>query len=190
SGEIAVSLANLTGFENVDGSNNNLVGKIPDLTNVRTLKTSDTNPGSSSNATSHGSSNIAPKVNRYGGAASELQSQSSGENNGDVQYFEGGNVAMFIQLLRQVRNNFSEYTILGKGGFGVVYKGELHDGTQIAVKRMKYGIMGTKGLKEFQAEIAVLSKIRHRHLVALLGYCVNGNERLLVYEYMPQGTLG
>ncbi|KAF6166402.1 hypothetical protein GIB67_034953 [Kingdonia uniflora] len=130
------------------------------------------------------------KVNGYVGAVSELQSQSSGENNGDVQYFEGGNVAISIQLLRQVTDNFSENNILGKGGFGVVYKGELHDGTQIAVKRMESGIMGTKGLKEFQAEIAVLSKVRHRHLVALLGYCVNGNERLLVYEYMPQGTLG
>ncbi|KAF6150404.1 hypothetical protein GIB67_034103 [Kingdonia uniflora] len=57
-------------------------------------------------------------------------------------------------------------------------------------KRMEYGIMGGKGLKEFQAEIAVLSKVRHMYLVALLGYCVNGNEKLLVYEYMPQGTLG
>ncbi|PPS03133.1 hypothetical protein GOBAR_AA17531 [Gossypium barbadense] len=46
---------------------------------------------------------------------------------------------------------------------------------------------GTKGMAEFQAEIAVLSKVRH--LVALLGYCINGNERLLVYEYMPRGTL-
>ncbi|KAI7744416.1 hypothetical protein M8C21_017198, partial [Ambrosia artemisiifolia] len=92
-------------------------------------------------------------------------------------------------LLREVTNNFSEENVLGRGGFGVVYKGELHDGTKIAVKRMESGVMGTKGLKEFQAEIAVLTKVRHRHLVALLGYCINGNERLLVYEYMPQGTL-
>ncbi|KAJ6673147.1 RECEPTOR PROTEIN KINASE TMK1-RELATED [Salix viminalis] len=82
-----------------------------------------------------------------------------------------------------------ENNILGKGGFGVVYKGELHDGTKIAVKRMESGAMGTKGMNEFQAEIAVLTKVRHRHLVALLGSCINGNERLLVYEYMPQGNL-
>ncbi|KAL5542757.1 hypothetical protein UlMin_010467, partial [Ulmus minor] len=92
-------------------------------------------------------------------------------------------------VLKQLTNNFSEDNILGRGGFGVVYKGELHDGTKIAVKRMESGAMGTKGMKEFQAEIAVLTKVRHRHLVALLGYCINGNERLLVYEYMPQGTL-
>jgi len=55
---------------------------------------------------------------------------------------------------------------------------------------MECAAMGNKGMSEFQAEIAVLTKVRHRHLVALLGYCVNGNERLLVYEYMPQGNLG
>ncbi|XP_062167367.1 receptor-like kinase TMK4 [Alnus glutinosa] len=108
---------------------------------------------------------------------------------GDLPVFEGGNVAISIQVLRQVTNNFSEDNILGSGGSGVVYKGELHDGTKIAVKRMESVAMGSKGMKEFQAEIAVLTKVRHRHLVALLGSCVNGNERFLVFEYMPQGTL-
>ncbi|XP_055813666.1 receptor-like kinase TMK4 [Solanum dulcamara] len=126
--------------------------------------------------------------NGYAGVPSELQSQSSGDHS-EMPIFEGGNVAISIQVLRQVTNNFSEENILGRGGFGVVYKGELHDGTKIAVKRMESGAMGTKGMNEFQAEIAVLTKVRHRHLVALLGSCVNGNERLLVYEYMPQGTL-
>ncbi|CAN4120853.1 unnamed protein product [Withania somnifera] len=123
-----------------------------------------------------------------GGGTSELQSQSSGDHS-EIPVFENGNVAISIQVIRQVTNNFSEENILGRGGFGVVYKGELHDGTKIAVKRMESGAMGTKGRNEFQAEIAVLTKVRHRHLVALLGSCVNGNERLLVYEYMPQGTL-
>ncbi|KAJ9558932.1 hypothetical protein OSB04_013546 [Centaurea solstitialis] len=119
---------------------------------------------------------------------SELQSQSSGDHT-EMSVFEGGNVSISIQVLRQVTDNFSDENVLGRGGFGIVYKGVLHDGTKIAVKRMESGVMGTKGLKEFQAEIAVLTKVRHRHLVALLGYCINGNERLLVYEYMPQGTL-
>ncbi|KAM7489144.1 hypothetical protein LguiB_026628 [Lonicera macranthoides] len=107
----------------------------------------------------------------------------------EIPVFEGGNDVISIQVLRQVTNNFSEDNISGRGGFGVVYKGELQDGTKIAVKRMETGVMGTEGMKQFQAEIAVLTKVRHRHLVALLGYCINGNERLLVYEYMPQGTL-
>ncbi|KAL9398584.1 hypothetical protein Peur_007545 [Populus x canadensis] len=122
------------------------------------------------------------------GVLSEIQSQSSGNHSGR-NIFEGGNNVISIEVLRQVTDNFSEKNILGKGGFGVVYKGELHDGTKIAVKRMEAGAMGTKGMNEFQAEIAVLTKVRHRHLVALLGYCINGNERLLVYEYMPQGNL-
>jgi len=54
---------------------------------------------------------------------------------------------------------------------------------------MESAALGNKGLHEFQSELAVLTKVRHRHLVALLGYCINGNERLLVYEHMPQGTL-
>uniref|UniRef100_A0A1J3JD66 non-specific serine/threonine protein kinase n=1 Tax=Noccaea caerulescens TaxID=107243 RepID=A0A1J3JD66_NOCCA len=120
---------------------------------------------------------------------SSLNSASSGDNS-DRFLLEGGSVTIPMEVLRQVTNNFSEKNILGRGGFGVVYAGELHDGTKTAVKRMECAAMGNKGMNEFQAEIAVLTKVRHRHLVALLGYCVNGNERLLVYEYMPQGNLG
>ncbi|XP_057477613.1 receptor-like kinase TMK4 [Actinidia eriantha] len=135
-----------------------------------------------------GSEVVKAASNGSGGIPSELRSQSSGDQS-DMPVFEGGNVAISIQVLRQVTNNFNEANVLGRGGFGVVYKGQLHDGTKIAVKRMESGSMGTKGMNEFQAEIAVLTKVRHRHLVALLGSCINGNERLLVYEYMPQGTL-
>ncbi|BBN04902.1 hypothetical protein MPTK1_3g08670 [Marchantia polymorpha subsp. ruderalis] len=107
----------------------------------------------------------------------------------DIQVVEAGNLVISIQVLRSVTKNFAEENVLGRGGFGVVYKGELEDGTKIAVKRMEAAVVSSKGLSEFQAEIAVLTKVRHRHLVALLGYCAEGNERLLVYEYMPQGTL-
>lgn len=127
--------------------------------------------------------------NGYVGVTRDLPSKSTGDNS-NLHGFDGGNVIISIDVLRDVTNNFSESNILGKGGFGVVYRGELHDGTRIAVKRMESSMTSTKGLSEFQAEIAVLSKVRHRHLVALLGFCINGNERLLVYEYMPQGTLG
>ncbi|MFS8029453.1 putative protein kinase RLK-Pelle-LRR-IX family [Helianthus anomalus] len=104
----------------------------------------------------------------------------------DIHVVEAGNMVISIQVLRNVTNNFSQDNILGKSGFGTVYKGELHDGTKIAVKRMESGVMSEKGLDEFKSEIAVLTKVRHRHLVALLGYCLDGNERLLVYEYMPR----
>jgi hypothetical protein len=123
-----------------------------------------------------------------GGATSETYSQGS-SNAHDLHVVESGNMVISIQILKSVTNNFSEKNILGKGGFGTVYKGELHDGTKIAVKRMESSVVTEKGLNEFKSEIAVLTKVRHRHLVALLGYCLDGNERLLVFEYMPQGTL-
>ncbi|GFZ02527.1 leucine-rich repeat protein kinase family protein [Actinidia rufa] len=108
---------------------------------------------------------------------------------GDSHVIEAGNLVISVQVLRNVTNNFAPENELGRGGFGVVYKGELDDGTKIAVKRMEAGVISSKALDEFQSEIAVLSKVRHRHLVSLLGYSVEGNERILVYEYMPQGAL-
>lgn len=123
------------------------------------------------------------------GLMNKMQSNcSSGRS--DFQVFEAGSMVVSIQVLRQVTNNFSEENIIGRGGFGVVYKGVLDDGTPIAVKRMESAVVSSKGMSEFQAEIAVLTKVKHRHLVGLMGYCSDGNEKLLVYEYMPQGTLG
>ncbi|KAL0326810.1 UNVERIFIED_CONTAM: Receptor-like kinase TMK3 [Sesamum angustifolium] len=122
-----------------------------------------------------------------GGTTGSSSNGSNGQN--DIHIVEAGNMVISIQVLRSVTNDFSAENVLGRGGFGTVYKGELHDGTKIAVKRMESGVMSEKGLDEFKSEIAVLTKVRHRHLVALLGYCLDGNERLLVYEYMPQGTL-
>ncbi|GAB2298077.1 hypothetical protein Dimus_032152 [Dionaea muscipula] len=126
--------------------------------------------------------------NRAAGAGDEGSSTTAFTDSSAPNFSDGGgNVVYPIEVLREVTDNFSDENILGRGGFGVVYKGNLK-GTRIAVKRMESS--NEVGLAEFQAEIAVLSKVRHRHLVALLGYCVQGNERLLVYEYMPQGTLG
>ncbi|GAA0165962.1 hypothetical protein Leryth_019073 [Lithospermum erythrorhizon] len=133
--------------------------------------------------------NVYSMENGYVGDPNDFQSQRNSDMSEMPQNLDGGNIVISIQVLRQATSNFSENNVLGKGGFGVVYKGIMHDGTELAVKRMESGLMGNKGLSEFQAEISVLTKVRHRHLVALLGYCVNGHERLLVYEYMPQGTL-
>lgn len=108
---------------------------------------------------------------------------------GESHVIEAGNLVISVQVLRNVTKNFAPENELGRGGFGVVYKGELDDGTKIAVKRMEAGVISNKALDEFRSEIAVLSKVRHRHLVSLLGYSVEGNERILVYEYMPQGAL-
>ncbi|URD74066.1 receptor-like protein kinase [Musa troglodytarum] len=84
-------------------------------------------------------------------------------------------------------NNFNENALVGAGGFGKVYKGVLRDGTKIAVKRGTRG--SQQGLGEFQTEIEILSKIRHHHLVSLIGYCEEQAEKILVYEFMEKGPL-
>ncbi|KAL3502103.1 hypothetical protein ACH5RR_036552 [Cinchona calisaya] len=122
-----------------------------------------------------------------GGTSETYSHGSNGHSN--IHIVERDGLTIKIEILKAVTKNFSEENILGRGGFGTVYKGELDDGTKIAVKRMESGVMSDKGLDEFKAEIAVVTKVRHRHLVALHGYCLDANERILVYEYMPQGDL-
>ncbi|XP_064972058.1 receptor protein kinase TMK1-like isoform X1 [Musa acuminata AAA Group] len=121
-------------------------------------------------------------------ATNEWQSINSSHTS-DTHLIESGNLVISVQVLRSATRNFASENVLGKGGFGVVYKGELHDGTMIAVKRMESAVLSSKALDEFHAEIAVLSKVRHRNLVSILGYSIEEYERLLVYEYMPQGAL-
>lgn len=118
---------------------------------------------------------------------SSLSSLSNGTEKS--RSIEVGNLGISVQDLRKVTKNFAPENELGKGGFGTVYKGELCDGTEIAVKRMESNLICSKALDEFRSEISVLTKVRHRHLVSLLGNSVEGSERLLVYEYMPQGAL-
>ncbi|KAL0012646.1 hypothetical protein SO802_007754 [Lithocarpus litseifolius] len=84
-------------------------------------------------------------------------------------------------------NNFHVSNMLGRGGFGSVYKGKLHDGQEIAVKRLSTS--SRQGLEEFMNEVVVISKLQHRNLVRLLGCCTEGEEKVLIYEYMPNKSL-
>ncbi|XP_057809927.1 proline-rich receptor-like protein kinase PERK8 [Salvia miltiorrhiza] len=89
--------------------------------------------------------------------------------------------------LVQATNGFSAQNLLGEGGFGSVYKGSLANGRDVAVKQLKIG--GGQGEREFRSEVEIISRIHHRHLVSLVGYCINENRRLLVYEYFPNNNL-
>nr|XP_004228851.1 proline-rich receptor-like protein kinase PERK9 [Solanum lycopersicum]XP_010325180.1 proline-rich receptor-like protein kinase PERK9 [Solanum lycopersicum] len=91
------------------------------------------------------------------------------------------------QELLEATNEFSEHNLLGEGGFGSVYKGCLANGRDIAVKKLN--IYGSQGEREFRAEVEIISRIHHRHLVSLVGYCIYENGRLLVYDYVSNDTL-
>ncbi|XP_019152575.1 PREDICTED: G-type lectin S-receptor-like serine/threonine-protein kinase At4g27290 [Ipomoea nil] len=90
--------------------------------------------------------------------------------------------------ISRATNNFSEMNKLGQGGFGVVYKGALDGGEEIAVKRLSKN--SKQGLEEFKNEVICIAKLQHRNLVKLLGCCIRGEEKMLIYEYMPNKSLG
>ncbi|KAJ0540782.1 putative protein kinase RLK-Pelle-CrRLK1L-1 family [Helianthus annuus] len=98
-------------------------------------------------------------------------------------HFEFGEILLATQ-------DFDESLVIGRGGFGKVYKGYIKNGSNLietAIKRLD--AMSNQGASEFWAEVEMLSKLRHCHLVTLIGYCNHEKEMILVYEYMPHGTL-
>ncbi|KAI6671900.1 hypothetical protein NL676_006785 [Syzygium grande] len=89
--------------------------------------------------------------------------------------------------LKIATDGFSNFNLLGQGGFGYVHKGVLSSGKVVAIKQLKAG--SGQGEREFQAEVEIISRIHHRHLVTLVGYCISGAQRILVYEFVPNNTL-
>ncbi|XVF40654.1 hypothetical protein PTKIN_Ptkin01aG0131600 [Pterospermum kingtungense] len=92
-----------------------------------------------------------------------------------------------LGTIEAATNNFSDHNKLGEGGFGPVYKGILSSGQEIAVKRLSR--RSRQGEKEFKNEVAVVAKLQHRNLVTLLGFCLGGQEKLLIYEFVPNRSL-
>uniref|UniRef100_A0A0D9VD29 Protein kinase domain-containing protein n=1 Tax=Leersia perrieri TaxID=77586 RepID=A0A0D9VD29_9ORYZ len=92
-----------------------------------------------------------------------------------------------LKELQSATNNFNYDNKLGEGGFGSVYWGQLWDGSQIAAKRLKS--WSNKAENEFAVEVVVLATVRHKSLLSLRGYCAEGQERLIVYDYMPNQSL-
>ncbi|XP_039139670.1 proline-rich receptor-like protein kinase PERK4 [Dioscorea cayenensis subsp. rotundata] len=96
-------------------------------------------------------------------------------------------ISFTYEELSVATNGFSKSNLLGKGGFGYVHKGVLPSGKEIAVKQLKSG--SGQGEREFQAEVDIISRVHHRHLVSLVGFCIAGSQRMLIYEFVPNKTL-
>ncbi|XP_071705882.1 G-type lectin S-receptor-like serine/threonine-protein kinase At4g27290 isoform X2 [Rutidosis leptorrhynchoides] len=92
-----------------------------------------------------------------------------------------------LSKISKATNYFADDMKLGEGGFGPVYKGVLDDGREIAVKRLSK--TSSQGIVEFKNEVKFIAKLQHRNLVKLLGYCIQGDGSMLVYEYMPNESL-
>lgn len=95
-----------------------------------------------------------------------------------------------LKEMEEATNLFSDRNLIGKGGFGRVYRGVLKDGQIVAVKKMELPTCKqADGEREFRVEIDILSRLDHPNLVTLIGYCADGKHRFVVYEYMPRGNL-
>ncbi|XP_028075638.1 probable leucine-rich repeat receptor-like protein kinase At5g49770 isoform X1 [Camellia sinensis] len=108
------------------------------------------------------------------------------KSDGDVPQLKGARNFTFEEL-RKYTNNFSEANSIGSGGYGKVYRGTLPTGQLVAVKRAQHGSM--QGGIEFKSEIELLSRVHHKNIVSLVGFCFEQDEQMLVYEYIPNGTL-
>ncbi|XP_058071218.1 G-type lectin S-receptor-like serine/threonine-protein kinase At1g11330 [Magnolia sinica] len=101
-----------------------------------------------------------------------------------VNQTKGPELPIFdFKMIAKATRHFSDANKLGEGGFGPVYKGKLPDEQEIAVKRLSK--TSGQGLQEFKNELMLISKLQHRNLVRLLGCCIEGEEKILIYEYMP-----
>ncbi|KAF8046896.1 hypothetical protein N665_3345s0001 [Sinapis alba] len=137
--------------------------------------------GHSSYMSSKGGSTTSRKMSIFGSKKSK--------SNGFSSFFSNQGLGRYFPFteLQTATQNFDEKSVIGVGGFGKVYIGEIDGGTQVAIKRGSQS--SEQGITEFQTEIQMLSKLRHRHLVSLIGFCDENQEMILVYEYMSNGPL-
>ncbi|CAN1826545.1 Protein NSP-INTERACTING KINASE 1 [Linum perenne] len=177
SGEVPMSIGNMTHLVFLDLSYNNLSGPVPRF------------PAKTFSIV--GNPLICPTGSEPECFGTTLMPMSMNLNGTESKHEEVslGNLRRFqFRELQVATGNFSNKNILGKGGFGNVYKGTLHDGTIVAVKRLKDG-NAAGGEIQFQTEVEMISLAVHRHLLKLYGFCITSTERLLVYPYMSNGSV-
>ncbi|URE31100.1 leucine-rich repeat receptor-like protein kinase [Musa troglodytarum] len=111
---------------------------------------------------------------------------AGGKDDGSAPQLKGARWFPFDEI-KKCTNNFSDANEIGSGGYGKVYRGILSSGQMVAIKRAQQGSM--QGALEFKTEIELLSRVHHKNLVDLVGFCFEQGEQMLVYEYIPNGTL-
>ncbi|XP_073287261.1 probable serine/threonine-protein kinase PBL21 [Primulina huaijiensis] len=126
-------------------------------------------------------SNDASEKGKKGNSVMTPKGKESNEPTGSVAR------SFAFKELAAATQNFREANLIGEGGFGSVYKGRLESSMIVAVKQLN--LDGLQGNQEFIVEVLMLSLLHHSNLVNLIGYCADGDQRLLVYEYMPMGSL-
>ncbi|KAG5067915.1 hypothetical protein JHK85_000292 [Glycine max] len=104
-----------------------------------------------------------------------------------TQHMNTGQLVFTYEKVAEITNGFASENIIGEGGFGYVYKASMPDGRVGALKLLKAG--SGQGEREFRAEVDIISRIHHRHLVSLIGYCISEQQRVLIYEFVPNGNL-
>ncbi|KAF5774407.1 putative protein kinase RLK-Pelle-DLSV family [Helianthus annuus] len=120
----------------------------------------------------------------------ELMASENSNNLSDAERGgrKGGTMVVFsFAAIIIATNNFSDENKLGKVGFGPVYKGKLSDGREVAIKRLSR--TSRQGLVEFKNELILIAKLQHTNLVRVLGCCIHGEAKMLIYEYMPNKSL-
>nr|WIL59878.1 nodulation protein [Melilotus officinalis] len=141
------------------------------------------------------SKNIAPLPSFRRLSFSDLSRSSSTRINEDLALSFGSDLFDFqLSELRAITQNFSSNFLLGEGGFGTVHKGYFDDNFRQGLKAQPVAVKlldieGLQGHREWLAEVIFLGQLRHPNLVKLIGYCCEDEERLLVYEFMPRGSL-
>ncbi|KQK14452.1 hypothetical protein BRADI_1g16480v3 [Brachypodium distachyon] len=131
---------------------------------------------------------IPPAAEKAKPGGSSSSRQESLEPKEEMVLSNGAAQIFTFRELAAATNNFSADCLLGEGGFGRVYKGYLDSVSQVvAIKQLDRN--GLQGNREFLVEVLMLSLLHHPNLVNLIGYCADGDQRLLVYEYMPLGSL-
>ncbi|KAJ1380747.1 Serine/threonine-protein kinase, active site [Sesbania bispinosa] len=162
-------------------------GKKKVHNSVQPTITRGSSNSSGGGASNHSPSSIASTIRRQ--SSRIMRRQRSGTSS--TKHPERAEEFTLAELITAT-NNFSLENKIGAGSFGVVYKGKLTDGREVAIKRGETGSKMKKYQEKesaFESEIAFLSRLHHKHLVRLVGYCEEKDERLLVYEYMKNGAL-